>query len=369
MKIAFLVLLYPPKWLAGTELATLHLAKNLALRGHEVHVLTTADRDLPKEELSDAIHVHRIRCIRRRFIWTLHFGIAAQTLLKNIRPDIVQAQGAGMGFVGLIGKCLYHIPFTVWCQGSDVYIQNPLKRRITRRIFRHANRVVALTEDMRRECRKIHETDVSIVPVGITAIPVSPQSRDTIRRQLRIGPDKKIILFGGNLRPVKRVEDLVRAMSHVSRIYPDAHLVVAGDGEERGRLEALAGDLELSGYVRFLGRWPSETMQDIMTASDIFVLPSESEGFPLTILEAMASGLPVVATDIRGMKEIVLEGVNGCLVPPKNPEALAEKIVFLLNHDALRQKQSEANREKAKLYTWEHIAELFEREYLHHINR
>jgi len=101
-----------------------------------------------------------------------------------------------------------------------------------------------------------------------------------------------------------------------------------------------------------------------MAASDVFVLPSLSEGFPVTVVEAMASGLPIVATTIRGLPEIIKDGKkNGFLVEPKNPEQIAEKVLLVLENDKLRERISEKNKEKAKGYSWEAVIEKLERVY------
>ena len=101
---------------------------------------------------------------------------------------------------------------------------------------------------------------------------------------------------------------------------------------------------------------PNETVPEYMVASDVFVLPSLSEGFPTVILEAMASGIPIVATKVRGVPEIIKDGENGFLVEPRNSEEIAEKVLLLLNKDELRKRISEKNIEEVKRYHWESIA-------------
>ena len=115
--------------------------------------------------------------------------------------------------------------------------------------------------------------------------------------------------------------------------------------------------LRLSKCVLFVGQVPNSKISEYMFASDIFVLPSLSEGLPVTILEALAAGLPIVTTNVRGLPEIVKNGENGFTVDPQNPTQLAERIMFLLSNNELRQKISANNVIKAKEYSWEAVVE------------
>jgi len=112
-----------------------------------------------------------------------------------------------------------------------------------------------------------------------------------------------------------------------------------------------------------MGKVPNEKVPEYMAAADIFVLPSLSEGFPVVIVEAMASGLPIVATNITGLPEIVHDGENGFLVEPKNPAELAERILLLLQDDELRGRIAQNNKQRAKDYTWEKVIDRLEEVY------
>jgi glycosyltransferase involved in cell wall biosynthesis len=152
-------------------------------------------------------------------------------------------------------------------------------------------------------------------------------------------------------------------MDMIVRKEPNVTLLLVGDGEERENLRALVQKLNLSECVSFVGRVSNEKVPEYMAAADVFVLPSLSEGLPNVILEAMASGLPVVATKVRGLPEIIEDGQNGFLVEPKNPNEIAEKVCLLLEDAELRERVSRNNKEKAKGYDWDDIVKKLEMVY------
>jgi len=157
-------------------------------------------------------------------------------------------------------------------------------------------------------------------------------------------PERDIVVAHvSNFRPVKRVDDLVYAMCMVTKTAPKAKLMLIGDGPERHRVERLIDKMDLRRNVVLTGY--RSDVPDLLRCVDTLVLPSETESAPLTILEAMSTGLPVIATRVGGIPEIVEDGHNGFLVPLKHPEDIAEKILELhADRDRLR-RMGEAARE------------------------
>jgi len=151
-----------------------------------------------------------------------------------------------------------------------------------------------------------------------------------------------VVTHISNFRPVKRIEDLVYAMSIVTKEAPGARLVLVGNGPERHKIERLVDQLDIRRNVQFTGY--RSDVPNLLRCSDIVVLCSETESTPLTLLEGMSCGLPVVATDVGGIPEIVDDGVNGFLVPLKHPEAIAERILELNADPGLRKRLGDAAR-------------------------
>jgi len=363
MKIAILVPLFLPKWLAGTEIATYNIAKHLARRGHEVHVITTLDEGLPKENMEEGFYVHRVFWRKIRFLGIVSFWIKIFFVLKKINPDIVHAQSIGIGISGFLANKILKKPYVAWGRGSEVYLPSTFKNTISKLVLRNADAVIALTQDMKNEMQKFCDCDISVIPNGIDTERFENLSKEDIRKRLKIKEDEKIITFVGTLRPVKGLRYLIEAMKIVRDKDKNVRLVLVGDGEEREKLEKLVEKFGLKECVKFIGSVQNEEIPQYMVTSDVFVLPSLSEGFPNVVLDAIASGLPIVATKVGGLPEIIEDSKNGFLVKPKNPEQIAEKILLLIKDDELRKRISKANKGEAERYSWERVVQRLEEVY------
>jgi glycosyltransferase involved in cell wall biosynthesis len=160
--------------------------------------------------------------------------------------------------------------------------------------------------------------------------------RDELRR--RHGFDGPTLVFAGRLSLQKSLDVALRAVAAVDGV----SLVLAGDGPERSRLDAVVAELGLGGRVRFLGAQPRETVLELLAAADAEVLSSGWENFPHSLIEGLAVGTPVISTDVGGVGEIVTDGLNGLLVPPDDPEALAAAIRRFFADEELRARLRDA---------------------------
>ena len=356
MKIAILVNLFPPKWLAGTEIATYYIAEHLAQHGHEVHVITSLDEGLPEVSYEKGFHIHRLPRIEIRFIGGLMFWADIVRELRKIKPDIVHAQSLTSGMPALLSNKLLKIPYAIYGRGSDVYLPGWFTKLTAKGILRNASAVIALTEHMKDAMQALYSRDVIVVPNGINL-------NENAEREAEGGDPGKKILFVGRLHPVKGTQYFLGAMKIVHQELPEAKLVLVGDGEEREHLETLTDNLGIRECVEFAGRVPHERVQDYMNQAEVFVLPSLSEGFPVTILEAMACGLPVVATRVGGLPDVIEDGVNGYLVKAKEPSEIAEALLKLLLDEQLWETISKTNKQKINEYSWERVALALEKIY------
>jgi len=146
------------------------------------------------------------------------------------------------------------------------------------------------------------------------------------------------LLFVGRLAAVKGLPVLLESLTEIKKTMPEVVLTVVGDGADRVMLETQAADLGLSNNVEFVGYQSQAAVRDYLQQTDVFVLPSFAEGVPVVLMEAMMSGVPVVATQIAGVSELVEDGVSGFLVPPSDGDALGDRIQTLLADGELRQK-------------------------------
>jgi len=365
MKIAILVAGFPPRSIGGTEIATLNIATELVKRGHEVHVITIGDKELKGDKKGDFYtHYIQLGVAPKTSLWgAISYAVKAFAQIRRINPDIVHAQRFYReGLAAFLAKLLNKKRYCIWCRGSDVYLPWRFKGLALKLFLGQADAVIALTQDMRGKIRQTYHRDASVIPNGIDLRRFEQLS---CRSKVKSAPNGvKTLLFVGRLHRIKGVAYLIEAMTTIIKRNPKARLLLVGDGEERQNLENLVTKLGLTKYVTFIGKVPNEKVPQYIAASDVFVLPSLSEGFGIVLLEAMACGLPIVATNVGGIPEIVQDGENGFLVEPENPEGIAQKVLTLLENDDLRRRISQNNLEKAKNYSWEAAVDKLEKVYL-----
>lgn len=175
------------------------------------------------------------------------------------------------------------------------------------------------------------------------------------------GPPRegRTILCVARQYPRKRVADLLRAFALLRPRFPDARLVVVGDGPEHPRLRAIAAQLDLDRSALLLGAVPDEQMAGWYRRAGLFCLPSAQEGFGIVFLEAMAAGLPIVATTAAAVPEVVPDGRAGALVPSGDVAALAEALAALLASPRLRRQYGDFGRDHVRRYDWDNVAGIF----------
>jgi glycosyltransferase involved in cell wall biosynthesis len=222
--------------------------------------------------------------------------------------------------------------------GTDGW-PSPAHRLLERRTARFADRVLVCSEAVRRYAADrvgVPEKKLVVIPNGVDAGRfASRDTRDRTRDRLRLAPDSPVIGSVGRLdEPVKGFSILIEAMARVAERFPRCVCLIAGDGPARSTLEASARARHPEGRIRFLGE--RRDIPEILSALDLYVQPSRQEGFGLSALEAMASGLALVASSTGGLPEVVRDGETGDLVPPGDAEALAGAVASLLQDSERR---------------------------------
>jgi glycosyltransferase involved in cell wall biosynthesis len=259
--------------------------------------------------------------------------------------------GASDVLAGLAARSL-GIPSvsTVHSLGTGADAPPTARARVRNRIYAmgtraSAARLVAVSESARREVLRrdgYAPERVVVINNGIARRP-APGAGPYVREQLGIGPDELVVATLSTLRPVKGHEVAIAAMAEITRRVPGARLVVVGEGESRPALERAAA--ELGPVVKFAGF--RDDVMPVLDAFDVLAHPSRQEAFPTTLLEAMAAGVPQVATAVGGIPEIVEDGRTGLLMPaPPEPAELAERVVRLLRDPELRAGLAAAGRER-----------------------
>ena len=236
-----------------------------------------------------------------------------------------------------IGALLYagpaarraRVPVVVHTEHGKHYAARWRKRIVGRMAARYAHRYFCVSDDIRREVcdfRIVPSTKAEVVHNGIDLAPFEGlPDVVTARRDLGLPADAFIVGTVGRLAAVKRQDVLLRGFARLVANRPSSHLLIVGEGANRAGLESLAAALGISSKVTFAGY--ASRPERFLAAMDVFALTSDSEGMPLSILEAWAAGKPVVASRVGGVPELIEDGRNGLLVPAGDDVALADRLV------------------------------------------
>jgi glycosyltransferase involved in cell wall biosynthesis len=258
-------------------------------------------------------------------------------VIWKIRPDIIHAYLPLTNFMGSVAGRILKVPLIITSKRAlGIHQERYRGSRIFDIIsFRLSNWVTvnskAVGEDtVKRDRGNADKIRLIYNGVKLDEFTSGNFKRIKIREALHLDPDKKIIITVANLIPYKGHIDLLKAVTLVTEQFPNSlFLLVGEDRGIRNNLAKLAQELGIRNHIIFMDR--RDDISDLMAASDISVLPSHEEGFSNVVLESMATGLPVVSTRVGGNPEAIIDGMTGWLVPPQNPEELANKIVDLLN--------------------------------------
>ena len=223
-------------------------------------------------------------------------------------------------------------------------------------LYRRIDQILAVSETARRCVERYFPGPLEIVPNGVD----HGRFRTGLARLERYDDDVPNILFVGRFDPRKGIPDLMQACAMLAREGLPFRLILVGDGQLRGQVERLAGGA-LAGRVHFEGRVGHERLPRFYASADIFCSPArDGESFGLVLLEAMASGVPIVATDLAGYRTVLTSGKEGLMAPPRDPAALAAALRRLLTDPALRDSMGARGIETAHSFGWERIVDRLE---------
>lgn len=347
MRILMLNYEFPPLG-AGGATSSFNLARNVVRLGHEVDVVTMGFTGVPRQERLDGVRVYRVPCIRSRkelchtremATYVLSGAVQAAVLARRRRYDVCNTHfifPTGPISFGL--KRLGGPPYVLTARGSDVPGHNPdrfrfdhrLLRPIWRRLVRDADGVVAVSEDLKARIQaNAPDVAVTVIPNGASPLgPIGASADGSPSPPARNGTMR--VLMVTRLHEFKGVQYLLEA---AGRIGLDLEINIVGDGPYRRTLEAQAAGLGRP--VRFWG-WLDRTSADfqhLYRSSSVFVFPSEREGSPASLQEAMSAGLAVIAADAAGTPEVV--GDAGLLVNPKDAGGIADALLRLAGDPTL----------------------------------
>lgn len=328
----------------GMELGVVKLVNGLDPAVVHSSICSTVPASGLRELVSPDVPIFELR--RRdgndpRLIWEL------LELFRRERPDIVHTHGWGTLVEGWSAARLARVPIVVHGEHGTLQL-NRVQRRVQRFVWARADRLLSVSSrlaDRMSAATGFPRDRITVVTNGVDLSRFTSVSRTDARRALDIPDDVVVIGTAGRLVPVKNQSLLLEALGALSRQGVPFMGLIAGEGPLRDDLTAKATALGLGSRIRFLGHRPDP--ETVYAALDLFVLSSHSEGMSNTILEAMASGVAVVATRVGGADELVADGVTGVLVPPSSKEQLAVALLALATDESRRRSMGMAGRDRA----------------------
>jgi glycosyltransferase involved in cell wall biosynthesis len=271
-----------------------------------------------------------------------------ERFLRRERVDVLHSHKFGSNVWGSIVGAAARVPVMLAHEHTWSYEGQPLRRVLDRELIaRTSDRFIAVSREDRRRMTDVEGIDPKrtlFIPNGVAPFPAAT-GRD-VRAELGIAPDAAVIGVVGLLRPQKAHDVLLRATAQIVRSYPQVRMLIVGDGPERERLERLVEELAIGQSVCFAGM--RADIPDVLGAFDIAVCSSNFEGSPLSVLEYMDAGLPVVATRVGGLPDMVVPGETGLLVAPRDEAALAGALEELLRDPQRARSMGQRGRERRR---------------------
>jgi glycosyltransferase involved in cell wall biosynthesis len=376
------------------------LSEEIAGLGHRVHVLVPWDPEL-RDDPSSPLTIHSFRYVwppswhllgysrtLRRDVgmklaaWLLsplYFARGQQALTRLVREEGIELIHAHWllpnGYIASRVSRATGVPFAATLHGSDIFMAERAAPfgRMAATALSGASHITSCSADLQQRLLRLGGEEfaakVPLVPNGTDLAPAD-QAGDEVRRRFGAGPGEPLVAAVGRLVYKKGFRYLLAAAPEIFERHPSARLVIGGGGELADELQHQVRELGIAERVSFPGMLSHDQVLELVAAADLFVMPSirdpggNIDGLPIVVLEAMAAGRPVVATDVAGMPLAVADGETGTLVPEKDPAALAAAVGQLLADGELRRRMGAAGRRRVEEeLNWRAVARLHDRLY------
>ena len=358
---------------AGTEKQLLLLLKSLDRSKYNSSLVCLFQSEWMREHF-DICPVHEIgtKSPLSPCSWPKVFKLARHFTLNGIQ--IVHTFFRDASIAGIIAARIAHVPIVVSSRRNRGYWLNRFEIAVLRCLNRRVSAVIANSVDIKEFTHRVEGYPLEKINVIYNGIDTeffkaaSPESSRAAAERLGIPSGAPVAASIANLRPIKGIDVLIRALPTVTRIHPEFTLLIGGEGSEAGKLQNLVKELNLARNVRFLGS--VKDVRSVLQLCDLGILSSHSESLSNSIVEYMAMGLPVVATDVGGTREMIKHGENGFLVPAGDSEALAQATLRVLRDRELMAKVGAENRKKAeRMFGKERCIREHEELYVHLLHR
>ncbi|KQL49325.1 N-acetyl-alpha-D-glucosaminyl L-malate synthase [Brevibacillus choshinensis] len=353
--------------LGGSGVVATELGKLLAERGHQVHFITSG-MPFRLGAFHPNIFYHEVEVnnydVFKYAPYDLTLANRMAQVAQNEKLDLLHVHYAvPHALCAFLAKQMVgdHLKIMTTLHGTDITVlgyDSNLSDMIRFGIER-SDLVTAVSKDLIRQTKELLHVEKEIVPVYNFVDKRRYYPKDVRELKKKFAPNgEKILMHISNFRPVKRVPDVIEIFAKVREAVP-SRLILIGEGPEMGVVRKMIAEKELTDDVCFLGK--QEDVAEVLSLADVMLLPSEKESFGLVALEAMACGVPVVASVAGGIPEVVLDGVTGYLRPIGDVEGMAEETICLLQNKALYEKLSKNSIERScETFCHETIASQYE---------
>ncbi len=346
----------------GTGAYVYYLSHSLQKVGHNVHVVARDNQD--SEKVVNGIDVHYIKGVGNALTRYWRFARSASKKIEELNNkigfDVIHANLPLVPSFAIpknASKALVCAVHSTW-KGEAIVTKrdnpknlnpneksmlrfNYLLRSYEKKLMNRSDALIAVSKYTVNELTELYGIDekkIHVIYNGVDIQRFKPRpDRAELRREFGLEEDKKIVLFVGRLYHRKGLEILLRSIPPLLQEFSDVKFVISGTGfkEKEESLRNLAKELDIEDHVTFLGYVPDEKLPSLYSASDIFVLPAIYENFPFAILEAQATGLPVISTKVGGIPEFLVDNENGFVIDPRDSTQLTQRVLTLLQDPKL----------------------------------
>lgn len=357
----------------GSGVVATELAKGLAARGHKLHFLSYA-RPQRLDTLNPNILFHEVTVNAYPLFEYPPYDLALASHMVNLIeyenldllhvhyaiPHTTSAYLAKM----ILGERARHVPIITTLHGTDITIvgSDPSYLPVVNFSINQSDGVTAVSAYLRDEtyARFDIRREIEVIPNFVDLHRFKRSNKGHFRKAI-CDDDEMIVTHVSNFRKVKRVEDVVKTFAYLRKAGVKAKLLMLGDGPERIPLEALCRELGVCTDTRFLGK--QDNVEEILSVSDLFLMPSGSETFGLAALEAMSCSVPVISSDVGGLPELNRDGVTGYVCALGDTDAMGAAAVKMLTDKALHAKMAKAARHRAEDFEQDRVIAQYEAYY------
>ena len=354
----------------GSGVVATELAKGLADRGHTLHILSYA-RPARLDSFRTDISYHEVDLSTYPLFEYPPYDLALANMMVNLikfaKLDILHVHyaipHATSAYLAkqILNSKASNIPVITTLHGTDITLigSDPTYKQVVDFSINQSDGVTAVSEYLKDETYRLFdiEKEIAVIPNFIDLDRFKKSKKEHFKKAL-CPNGEKVVTHVSNFREVKRVPDVVKTFHQVLKNGVKAKLLMVGDGPDRVKAEQECRELQICDHVRFLGK--QDQVEEVLSISDLFLIPSGSETFGLAALEAMSCSVPVVSSNIGGLPEVNIDGLTGYLCELGDVEHMGECATKILTDEKLHAKMSKAARERAETFEMSRVVSDYE---------